>query len=122
MSMEFWKEINGYENYSVSTWGRVKNNLTGDILYQEKHDKGYVRVCLMRDKQKHHMKVHRLVAQAFIPNPESKPQVNHIDGNKRNNSYTNLEWVTDEENKAHQNMMYDAMVIYEFAKRFKKDN
>ena len=116
MSMEIWKEINGYENYSVSSWGRVKNNLTGDVLYQEKHDKGYMRVDLFKEKQRHHLKVHRLVAQAFIPNPDGKPQVNHKDGNNRNNSYTNLEWVTDAENKAHQQELTMG------AKRFKKDD
>lgn len=100
MSLENWRPIKGFENYSVSTWGRVKNNKTGDLLLQEKHYKGYMRVDLYNGEgKKRHMKVHRLVAEAFIPNPEGKPQVNHIDGNNRNNSISNLEWVTDQENK-----------------------
>ena len=99
MSLEVWRTIIGYEDYAVSAWGRVKNIKTGDILYQEKHEKGYMRVRLVKEGKRHHMKVHRLVAQAFVPNPDNKPHVNHIDGNNRNNSFTNLEWVTDEENK-----------------------
>ena len=102
MSLEVWKDITDCKPYQVSTWGRVRNAETSDFLYQEKHDKGYMRVRLVVGGKRHHYKVHRLVAQAFVPNPEEKPQVNHKDGNNRNNSYTNLEWVTDEENKAHQ--------------------
>ena len=119
MSLEIWMPIKNYEGYAVSTWGRVRNTITGDILYQEKHDKGYMRVKLFRDHKRHNLKVHRLVAEAFVPNPDHKPQVNHKDGNNRNNSFTNLEWVTDEENKAHQRMIAeaDSAVIYEFAKR-----
>lgn len=100
MSLEVWKPVEGFENYSVSSWGRVKNKTTEDLLRPENHHKGYQRVDLMKDHKRWHMKVHRLVATAFIPNPENKPQVNHKDGNPRNNSITNLEWVTDEENKA----------------------
>lgn len=100
MSLEVWKKIKGFENYEVSAWGRVRNVNTKDILHQENHYKGYMRVDLYDEEgRRKHMKVHRLVATAFIPNPEGKPQVNHIDGNNRNNSYTNLEWATDEENK-----------------------
>lgn len=100
MSLERWKPIAGYENYSVSSWGRVRNNLTGDILQQERHDKGYLRVDLYGKRgERKHLKVHRLVAEAFIPNTEKKPCVNHIDGNNKNNSISNLEWVTDKENK-----------------------
>lgn len=105
MSLEIWKPVQGYEGYEVSSWGRVRNADTNDLLHQEKHEKGYMRVDLNKDHKRHHMKVHRLVATAFIPNPEGKPQVNHKDGNNRNNSFTNLEWVTDEENKAHQRAM-----------------
>lgn len=105
MSMEVWKKVKGYEDYEVSSWGRVRNGATYDVLWQEKHDKGYMRVNLFSNGKKHHLKVHRLVALAFVPNPDGKPQVNHKDGNNRNNSYTNLEWVTDEENKAHQKAM-----------------
>ena len=103
MSLEIWKPIKGYEDYAVSSWGRVMNTHTENLIWQEPHNKGYMRVDLYNgDGKRHHLKVHRLVAEAFIPNPYGKPQVNHIDGNNRNNSITNLEWVTDEENKAHQ--------------------
>lgn len=96
MSLEIWRPVEGYGNYMVSSWGRVKNASTGDILYQETHDKGYMRVALVNgDGKRHHLKTHRLVAAAFIPNPVGKPQVNHKDGNNRNNSVTNLEWVTN---------------------------
>lgn len=105
MSLEIWRKVSGYEDYSVSSWGRVRNDKTKDLVYQEKHEKGYMRVDLRVDGKRHHMKVHRLVAEAFVPNPGAKPQVNHKDGNNKNNSFTNLEWVTDEENKAHQKAM-----------------
>lgn len=98
MSLEMKKEIPGYEKYLVTSWGRVYNTETGKYLKPYSHYKGYLRVDLSNAEGKKHFKVHRLVAQAFIPNPEGKKQVNHIDGNNRNNSYTNLEWVTNEEN------------------------
>ncbi len=99
MSLEVFKDIPGYPNYQVTSWGRVFNKRTGDFVYQETHCKGYLRVDLFDESGKRkHMKVHRLVAQAFVPNIHNKPQVNHIDGNNQNNSYTNLEWVTNMEN------------------------
>ena len=98
MSLEIWKKISGYEDYYISTWGRVKNT-ENRIMKPEVHDKGYLRVDLYdKDGNRKHAKVHRLVAQAFIPNPLNKPQVNHIDGNNQNNSVSNLEWCTNEEN------------------------
>ena len=105
--MEIYMDVAGYDGkYRVSSWGRIYNLHTGKFLCPHENKKGYLRVDLYDTRgNKKHAKVHRLVAQAFIPNPNDKPQVNHIDGNKRNNSITNLEWVTDEENKKHQKMM-----------------
>lgn len=100
MSLERYLPIKGYPRYAVSTWGNVMA-LDGEYqLCPEETKKGYLRVDLYdSDGIRKHFKVHRLVAEAFIPNPDGKPQVNHIDGNKKNNSVTNLEWVTDFENK-----------------------
>lgn len=104
MTQELFAFIDGFENYQISSWGRVFNLRTGKFMIPEVHDKGYLRVDLYDDRgERKHMKVHRLVANAFIPNPDGKPQVNHIDGNNQNNSYTNLEWVTDSENKQKRN-------------------
>lgn len=107
MSMELYRDIPGYEGkYQVTSWGRVYNVDSETFINPEEHCKGYLRVDLYgKDGKRKHFKVHRLVAFAFVPNPDSKPQVNHKDGNKKNNSFTNLEWVTDRENKEHRNDM-----------------
>ena len=122
MSLERFKYIDGFDNkYLVSTWGNVYRFETVDLdipigivksknfhpITPQETSKGYLRVGLFRNGKRKWYKVHRLVAQAFIENPEHKPQVNHIDGNKKNNSITNLEWVTDEENKLHRNLILD---------------
>lgn len=108
--MEIWRDIEGYEGlYQVSSWGRVRIVFCNDlykILNPETTKKGYLRVDLYNGPSRKHFKVHRLVAKAFIPNPKNKPQVNHKDGNKKNNSVTNLEWVTDAENKKHRKNVY----------------
>lgn len=98
MSLEIYKDIDEFNNYQVTSWGRVFNKETGRFVALVENEKGYFRVDLWSDGSRKHCKVHRLVAEAFIPNPEKKPQVNHIDGNKQNNSITNLEWVTNAEN------------------------
>ena len=92
-NMEIFRDIEGYEGkYQVTSWGRIYNVDTEKFLNPYVHHKGYLRVDLYGEngKCKHH-KVHRLVAKAFVPNPENKPQVNHIDCNKQNNSISNLE-------------------------------
>ena len=100
--MEQWRTIKGYDGrYIVSNTGRVKNAITGRELKQETHHCGYLRVHLCGKEKSGMLRVHRLVAESFIPNPEGKPQVNHIDGDKRNNNVENLEWTTPIENVRH---------------------
>lgn len=107
--MEIYKDIPGYEGrYQITSWGNVYSVDAEQFLIPEVNDKGYLRVDLYEPSgRRKHVKVHRLVASAFVSNPEGKPQVNHKDGNKRNNSFTNLEWVTDVENKAHRMRIMD---------------
>lgn len=107
--MEQWKDIEGFEGkYQISTWGRVKSTVTGveHIMLPYKNKKGYLKIGLGDGHGKClKYRINRLVAQAFIPNPYNLPQVNHKDGNKENNSFTNLEWVSDAENKEHAKKM-----------------
>ena len=100
---ESWKDVVGYEGYyEVSTHGRVRNTRTGMIKNQCVQTSGrYLQVSLWKGNKEKRCLVHRLVAMAFIPNTEDKPQVNHLDKNDRNNSVQNLEWVTVSENHLH---------------------
>lgn len=89
---EQWKDIADFDNYEVSDLGRVRNKKTKRILRLGKDTGGYVQVKLYNDGIKKSIKVHRLVAGAFIPNPLNLPEVNHLDTNRTNNSVDNLEW------------------------------
>lgn len=111
---EVWKDIEGFENYQISNLGRVrtlnKYNRQGlpkdsvkqcKILKLIRNTHGYYSVNLYKDKKCYRKDIHRLVAQAFIPIPKKLLQVNHIDGNKKNNNISNLEWVSAKENVQH---------------------
>ena len=107
---EIWKDIPGYDGkYQASTYGNIrsvdrvvqfgknKRFISGRVLKQQKDVYGYSMVNLPKT-----IKVHRLVAMTFIPNEDGKEQINHIDGNKKNNRVENLEWVTAKENVNHE--------------------
>lgn len=102
--MEEWREIAGTKGFiEVSNEGRVRSLLSGNprILKTSIDSKGYHRIRITIERVKMSYKVHREVAKAFIDNPQELPQVNHKDGNKDNNSVSNLEWVTNQENAHH---------------------
>lgn len=100
--MEIWKYIPGTNNeYQVSSEGRVMTTKTGRMLKMIPDEFGYRRVCLFKYNRTRHFKVHRLVAMAFIPNPNNLPFINHKDGNKSNNNVSNLEWCTPKQNSIH---------------------
>lgn len=91
--MEVWRKIEGHETYSVSTNGRVRNDMTGNYVNQGRSN-GYLVVHI----EGIHYPVHRLVAKTFIPNPENLSDVNHKDEDKQNNNLSNLEWCTHKYN------------------------
>ena len=96
--MEDFRKIEEFENYSISNLGNVRNDLTGRILIPHLNTNGYMALTLVKGKKKYLRYIHRLVALAFIPNPENKKQVDHINGNKTDNVLENLRWVTVSEN------------------------
>lgn len=120
--MEIWRDVPGFEErYQVSNLGRVKSKsyirFNGFGIYQTKElilkpfmeTCGHLKVCLYKDGKIKRVKIHRLVASVFIPNPENKPEVDHIDTDTTNNTVWNLRWVTSRENKmnpiTHQRMV-----------------
>lgn len=101
MSGTNWKTIEGFTNYAVSEDGQVKNQKRNRILKQVPDSDGYSVLSLYYKGNRTVSKVHRLVAEAFIPNPDNLPGVNHIDEIKSHNWKSNLEWSTCEDNSIH---------------------
>ena len=100
-----WKNIKNWEGlYEISDKGEVRNYKTKKLIVGDKNNCGYYRVKLYNNNQKKTLYRHRLVAEAFIPNPNNLPEVNHIDGDKSNNYKNNLEWSsrTHNEREAHR--------------------
>lgn len=102
MYLEGWMPISGYEKYyMVSSFGRVKSVRENIIMKQYKNEKGYLTIGFQSDNVRKKFKVHRLVAAAYIPNPQNKPEINHDDFIKVNNHFINLLWSTGKENTNH---------------------
>ena len=92
-----WRTIKDYPKYQISDAGLVMNS-RGHIMKSCYNGHGYMVLCLYKDNKRRHFKIHRLVAIAFVPNPENKREVDHIDRCKDNNCISNLRWSTRSEN------------------------
>ena len=116
ITKEIWKDIKDFEGfYQISNLGNVKalerkvsgklgslRTLPEKLMIPTNNGYGYLVICLCKYGKRYDRKIHRLVAEAFIPNPNNLPTVNHIDGNKLNNCVDNLEWNTIQENCRHR--------------------
>ncbi len=102
MSKEIFKDLRGYEGlYQIGNKGSIYSLITNRFIKHNKHKCGYLKYSLSKDGQMKTFLAHRLVASNFVPNPNNLPQVNHIDGNKLNNDFSNLEWCTKQYNTKH---------------------
>lgn len=110
-----FKQIPGFEKYYANECGMVINSETGHILTHSINNGGYCHVSLSDGKKQHFKRVHRIVAELFIPNPNNYPIINHIDGNKLNNSIDNLEWCTQLHNVTHAALVLGTMTQYQKA-------
>ena len=133
--MEEWRAVPGYEGlYEVSNMGNVRNVRRNKLLRLPKTNDGYIRVSLYKNGIKTCFQVHRLVAQAFIENPDNLPMINHKDEDKTNNNVTNLEWCDVKYNNnygsrlersrdtAIKNGYYTGLSKKEYMKQYRKKN
>lgn len=102
MQEEIWKDIKGYEGYyQISNNGCIKSSKTNKIMSSTKDTKGYYKITLSKNGKCKTLRVHRIIAEAFVDKIEGKDFINHIDGDRGNNLINNLEWVSKSENAIH---------------------
>ena len=100
--MEIYRNVKGFEfTYSISNYGKVLSRYKNNIRKAQIHEDGYLVLLLCVNRIRYTKYIHRLVAEAFIPNPNNLPEVNHNNGNKLDNNIENLEWCTHKENVIH---------------------
>ena len=99
--MEKYCIIENFNNYAISNYGNIKNIKNNKILKPHKNTNGYMEYTFCQNKIKATFRIHRLVGIYFIDNPQNKPYINHIDGDKTNNNVSNLEWCSAKENDNH---------------------
>ena len=121
--VEEWKIIEEANGYEISNLGNVRNRITQKILKGRFSKSGYLQVSVkLNETQKFSNRyIHRLVAIHWINNPENKKEVNHIDGNKENNTMENLEWVTSSENQKHRHKLGNNKTSQRKVGKFDKD-
>lgn len=136
LDSEEWKDINGYEGiYQVSSFGRIKSlprkviksngrthTVNESIRKPHETKDGYLRIRLSNGENAKSLLIHRIVAEHFIENINSKLEVNHLDEDKKNNHVTNLEWCTRQENMEYSSWCYNRMHEANFKKVFSIDN
>lgn len=120
---EIWKPILGYENlYNISNLGNVFSIQSKRNIKPTKNSKGYLIVGLCKNKKRKSCLVHRLVAEAFIDNPNKFPEINHKDENPLNNTITNLEWCTHKYNMNYNNLGKRAKIQKELNELYKQED
>lgn len=98
-TLEFWKDIEGYEGlYQISNIGQVKSLISNKILKPDNRLDGYSQIKLSKDGERKNFLIHRLVAEAFLPNEEGLPEVDHINDDNSDNRVCNLQWISKVEN------------------------
>ncbi len=109
---EQWAAIDGFKNYQVSWWGRVRNSKTGRILKPGTSGPGYLKVDLSKKGIRKTHYIHKLVAHEWVSNPEEKRCVDHIDGSRTNNHWENLRYATHSENGMNAKIRIDGSSVY----------
>lgn len=119
-----WKKIKRNDNYSINELGEVRNDINNRIKKPTiNKQNGYYYVDLYRNNKRQKVTIHRLLAEAFIPNIENKPTVDHIDGDRINNSISNLRWATYSENNSRFNkygVRSEKIVVTKYIEKRKK--